>query len=289
MSASLLVLCLMAAVAGAADPPATEVEGSEGEGTEVEATEAEGTEAQTPEGVFVPEEVIVWGEELVKRRRAEVIDDAEEAGYTRKVHKDDRLVLQHEMPWKGQLELFHDGRVELRRQPLRFEPPFAKKTPLTWMSCIIVPLCVRVGGQTVSATRFRGYERRALAAVEPETMAWNEAISDLAIDRKVNNLPDALEALWTTGRDLTSDAILDDMGDRRASLFAFWDSRTENEWGNRVRRAVEAFIRAEVQSSTDPFSPAELDAFNARRASQQEFTLEKKPDPAGALAFPAGD
>ncbi|MEO8706037.1 MAG: hypothetical protein ABI867_38765, partial [Kofleriaceae bacterium] len=72
-----------------------------------------------------------------------------------------------------------------------------------------------------------------------------------------------LEALWRT----TSDPA-----QRRAALFAIWDECTEDEAGERARAMVIGWIHARLPAgAADAFTPAELDAFDARRTSRAHF------------------
>ena len=64
---------------------------------------------------------------------------------------------------------------------------------------------------------------------------------------------------------------------RRAALMAYWGSRTDTAWGERVRQAVEAFCRGVVQHSEHPFTDEEIAAFNAGRPDSPPFDLERKP------------
>lgn len=228
-----------------------------------------------------PLEVIVYSELLVRQAREKLMQTAAAEGYTDVIRKKGRTILRHDaMPWKGEVVLYDSGRVEVKRQPVRFEPAlFDPDKPLSWISCVIPILCLRTGGQTVSKRRYRSYERNVMAAIEPEIRDWNEKISDLAIDRKVGTLGERLTALWEQGVPLEGDTPIPTPEGRKAALVAFWDSRTDNDWGVRVQQAVEAFVRAEVQTSAHPFTPDELARIDATRQSLRAFDVVRGPFP----------
>lgn len=223
----------------------------------------------------VSEEILVLSERRVELAREALISRAKLAGYRRELDRKDRTVLRHDSPWKGDVVVHADGRVEVKRQPIQFRPPGKKVTPLSWMTCILVPLCIRPNGQLVSQRRFIGYERTAWAAISPEVTALNEAIADRALDGKLVHLPEQLDALWELGIPFDPEgASLETPESRRRAILAFWDSRTDTEWGDAVRAVVESFCRAVVQSSDDPFTPAELAEFAASKQSTRSFRLE---------------
>ncbi|MCB9682817.1 MAG: hypothetical protein H6733_15225 [Alphaproteobacteria bacterium] len=232
------------------------------------------------------EEVTVYGLRQMLQAREQVISSAEEMGYTREVRGDGVTMLRHEDPWRGQIWLYDDGRVDLRRNPVRFETPFNPDKPASWLACVLVPLCVRPGGQLVSRRRYLTYQREAMAGIEDDVTVWHEKISDYGTDAKVDGLPDRLTALWEEGIPLEMGPHLDTVAARKAALFAYWDTRVENDWGFRVRGAVEAFLRGVVQQSDTPITEAELAAFNRRRQSSHPLSLVRRVDADDALLGP---
>ena len=230
-----------------------------------DADEAEAEEADATEEAA--EEVVVYGELRVEQARRAVIEELEDAGYDHEVlDLGDRVVYRHAAPWKGEVVLFDDGFAEVRRQPLHAEGvgmPWAKKnSPLAWAGCLIWPwACIRYYGATVSDRKWRATETRPVQRVAPKVRDWGDRIADLSIDRKVEGLPDMLEALWLEGRPLSGrgDALAT-YRERRAALLAFYGSRTDTTWGRQVQGAVMGFVRAVVQRSDHPFTEAEVAA-----------------------------
>jgi len=90
----------------------------------------------------------------------------------------------------------------------------------------------------------------------------------------VNALPEQLEELWYRGVPLSEGPTLETMHERKVALLDFWDSRTDTVWGDRVRVAVEAFLRAEVQGTEHAYTREEVEDFNARRQCTRALDLE---------------
>ncbi|MBX2797843.1 MAG: hypothetical protein KTR31_09250 [Myxococcales bacterium] len=232
---------------------------------------AEGQPAEEPDAEQTLE-VTVYGEMLVEQARQAVVEELEELGFDHDViEMADRVVYRHVEPWRGEVVLFDDGWMQVKRQPLQVEGrevPWAKRnTPLAWAGCLIYPwACLRVNGVMVGQRKWRARETLTVTAVQPKVEVWSDRVADLAVGRKVEALPQLLEALWLEGRpiDGTLQRLLT-YRDRRAALLDFWSTRTETAWGHEVRRAVEGFCRAVVQSSDHPFLPRELERFNAGR------------------------
>lgn len=219
------------------------------------------------------EEVIVYSQYLVERARKEVIGAAKDAGYINEFRRGDHTILRHDAVWKGEVVLYDDGRVEVRRQPVQFRPPFRNVTPASWLACVIVPLCIRPNGQMVSKRRFLTYERMAWGEVEDEVAAFHAAISDFGVDVKVDDLPRRLSLLWKHGVPLDGGSELVSAQERKSALLQYYDTRTDSPWGDAVRAAVLSFVRAEVQHSEHPFTDEEIAAHNAARQSLRAFDL----------------
>ncbi len=234
-------------------------------------------------------EVIIYAVELAKQARDALIRDAKALGYAEEHDKDGRTILRHEMPWKGEIVVFEDGRVEFKRQPMQFEPPFKNKTPASYLVCIWLPACIRPGGQLVSPRRLHGYERDVWAALSDDIDTLNARIADVAVDRKVDDLPARLYRLWNEGIPLEGEGVLASWEARRAAILRFWDTRTENDWGMAVRRGVEAFVHGEVMPSEHPFTADERAVFEVKRQSNFPFPFERAPVAEGAWLEPVDD
>ena len=210
-------------------------------------------------------------------------------GYTKVIERGDRVVLRHELPWKGDVVLHDDGRMEFKRQPVRFQPPFNPDNPASWLACVLVPICIRPGGQIVSPRKLHGYERDVFETLSDEVTDWNDRIADAATERKTDGLPLRLEALWADGTSLDGTTQLATFEQRKAAILDYWDTRTETDWGDRVRSTVESFVRGVVMQGDHPYTRAEVAAFDARRLSLQAFPFGaiKPVDPTAPAPSPA--
>jgi len=218
--------------------------------------------------------IVVYGEHLVDQARSAVESELQDQGYDQRIRKDGYTVFRHADVWKGEVRVYDDGWVRMRRQPVQFKPP--KGSPVGWATCVVVPLCVRSGGQTVSKRKHMAQRRRALAEIAPLARQYGDRVADLHVDRRIDELPERLTALWQDGVPLEEGAEpMPSMDARKQALLDFWESRTETVWGRRVRAAVEAFIREEVQYSPFPFTDAEIAAFNRTRHTESELDLDR--------------
>lgn len=232
------------------------------------------------EGGESSNEIIVWGELAVERARQELIEDFGDAGYTERIERDGYVLLRSESAWKGEVRVYDDGWVDMKRQPVRLEAPDTpwaqKNSALAWASCVVYPFaCLKTNGQLVSKRKLQAQKGRAFAETEPTIRGYGDRVADRETDRTINDLPDHLIALWEEGTPLAGTAPLDSYEQRREALLAFWDSRTDTIWGDTVREAVEAFILAEVQTSLHPYTQAEVSHFNTGRTATRELVLNR--------------
>jgi hypothetical protein len=154
--------------------------------------------------------------------------------------------------------------------------PWAKEnSPLAYLGCLVYPwACISAGGQLVSGRKLEAQKVRTLETVYVDVQELGDRVADRETESTVNALPDDLEALWTEGVPLSEGPTLETMEERKAALLEYWDSRTDTVWGDRVRVAVEAFIRAEVQGTEHAFAPEEVEQFNARRRCTRVLDLD---------------
>ncbi len=278
------------AVPGATDPlpvdsvvPETPAEGVVPEAPAEAVTEATGAPADTddPGSEEGSEEIVVYGDRLVEQARKELISALKAEGYDEVIDKGDYLLLRSDAAYKGEIRIYDDGWVKMKRQPVRFasrDLPWAKKgTPLSWASCILAPpMCLRTSGQLLGRRKWLGVQERTMESIKDEVTVLGDRVADVNTQQTINELPAKLTALWTNGDPLeATDRRAKDMQDRKEAILDYWDSRTDTVWGDRVREAVESFIRSEVQTSDTPFTPEEIAALNKRRSCTRELVLER--------------
>jgi hypothetical protein len=226
-------------------------------------------------GVDAPdEEITVWSER-VRHAREAVEKEVLALGYDRVRPKDGRTVFVNDTAYKGKVVLFDDGRLETHRTGPRGRAldPIAGTRIRPYFLCAVVPtLCLEAGSWYVAERRWRQTEDAVAEATAKPLVTLGDRLADQALATRLHDLPDQLDALWTRGTPVDgSTAILATYRERRAALLAFWDTRTETPWGNDVRAGIESFVRAEVQASDHPFTPAEIAAFDEVRTSATPF------------------
>ena len=230
---------------------------------------------RTDDGV---EEIVVHGDILVEQARKQLMHDLQEEGYTDVEDMGDYVRMRHEEAWKGEVRVYDDGWIHVKRQPVRVQSrdlPWAEEgSPLAWASCALYPpMCLRTGGAMVGRRKWMGVQGRTLAAIDEDAQVLGDRVADASLDDRINQLPERLYALWDEGVPLSGEAALTTPEARKQAILDYWDSRTDTIWGDRVRVAVEAFVRAEVQTSATPFTEAEIALFNAGRHCTRELDL----------------
>lgn len=257
-------------VARADDPPDDDPDAPEPAAEPAAAPEPAAEPAPAPKPAPAPYEVIVYGELEVAKARQAIVDRLAELGYdTEVLDRGNKTVYRHDNAWYGEVVLYDDGWVQVKRQPLRVEGrqmPWAKRnTPVAWAGCLIWPwLCLRSTGATYGERKWRSRETATVDGIAPKVLVYGDKVADLATSRTIDTLPDRLTALWERGTPLDdAHAPLATYDRRRRALYEYWVTRTDTSWGWAVREAVEAFCRAIVQTSDHPFTPNELQALAA--------------------------
>ena len=229
--------------------------------------------APAPAPIAAGEEITVWGN-AVEAARDAVVTEIEGLGYTHVRKRDDRTVFLADDGWKGKVIFYDDGRLATKRRGVsgREMEPIAGTRIRPYPLCLISPFsCVDAGSWYMSASKWRHNEDAVARATAAELVSLGDRLADASVAQSLAELPDRLDRLWTDGVPLEGTTVLPTWPARRAALLAFWDSRTETMWGEQVRDAVAAFVRAEVQSGEQAFSEAEKAAFDEVRRSSHPF------------------
>lgn len=216
-----------------------------------------------------PGEVIeVWADPEVARAREALALRLKEEGYRKGTHEDDRTVYRSYAPWKPRVIVHDDGWVYVRREPPRVHSPgksFSDQgSPASYLWCVLAPTaCVSIGGWLVSPRKYAAMEGDILDATHAEVNALNEAVARRQLSQRVNaDIPGDLDRIWSLDAPAAQ---------RRALIFEFWDTRNDNEAGAAARDAIESFVRGVVQTSSDPFTEAELAQCNSKRHVERVF------------------
>jgi hypothetical protein len=208
--------------------------------------------------------VIVEGDLRVARERAELEAAIQDLGYRGGVNKGDRVVFRPEIAWKPTIVLYDDGRIALKRSPVRFGLDDDLPKGLYALCPIRPDLCVRLGGQVIAPRKLDGSKEAVLEATRTDHAQWTEALVDRNMtDRRDQAVPDALDALWTRGAAMDGGPPIEDVAARRAAILDFWASRTCTDAGDAIADVAAAFIRNEIQSGPDAASAEEIGAYEA--------------------------
>jgi len=224
-------------------------------------------------------ELWVYGDLRVEHAREQVIEALADEGYTEVEDKGKYLRIRAAQPWKGEIRLYRDGWLRMKRRPVQVrgpEMPWAKEnSPLAYVGCLVYPwACISAGGQLVSGRKLEAQKVRTLETAYVDVQELGDRVADRETESTVNTLPERLEGLWYEGVPVSGGPTLDTVQERKAALLEFWGSRTETLWGDRVRVAVEAFLREEVQGTEHAFSEEEVSTFNAGRPCTRVLDLE---------------
>ena len=95
--------------------------------------------ADAPEDEPTAAEVVVYSEHLIERARNEVVQTLAKEGYSLVKEREGYTVLAHRNTYRGQVRLYDDGRMEVRRQGFKFGPHrnelLERNKPLAWLVC----------------------------------------------------------------------------------------------------------------------------------------------------------
>ena len=207
------------------------------------------------------EEIIVFGELEVARQRAALEADLRDLGYSEAKTKDGRTVFRPEVAWHPTVVVYDEGFVVLKRSPVRIEPWVQGRTKLVWLSCLppFTPMCLRIGGQIVSARKLHPKKGYVAAAIDPRIRQWRAAVVSNAMGTRLGEeIPDMIESIWTLGvMPGQEDAAPMSIPERRAALLAFWSGRACTPEGAAARTLVEDFLNYVVQDSAHPVTAEE--------------------------------
>ena len=177
--------------------------------------------------------------------------------------KDDRTIYRPEVAWKPTVVVHDEGFVIMRRSRVRFEPWVKGRSKAVWLSCIppLGLMCIKLGGRMVSPARLHAQKGRTLDVMDAPLDSWQDAIvANATEDRLHRQIPDELDALWTSGvlLGMARGEPLQTPEERRQAILAFWAGRSCTPEGAEARLVAALFLEYEVQSSPFPATPAEV-------------------------------
>lgn len=235
---------------------------------ETSAAEAAAEAAAAGEEPAAGEEMIVYGDLIIRKRREALTEDLMSQGYRPGKDKGDYTIYRPDNPWHPSVAVYDEGFVVMKRTPVRFDSPIAGHSNLRYLACVppLTILCIRPGGQIVSPRKLDQAKGRVAIAIDPELDAWQEAMAARSTRIRVEQeVPALLEAVWQRGDPLQAGGErLETPEARRAAIIDFWASRAQTVEGDKVREAVELFVRYEIQTSSWPVTAAEAAAAEQR-------------------------
>ena len=231
------------------------------------------------------EEMIIHGESVVAKKRGELERKLRRLGYDKFVRKDGRTLVRHRTAYKPTVVIDDDGWMMVKRSPIRIDPPGKRDNKLRYLWCLppftITPLCIKLGGQTISKRRLQSHKERVVQGTQGYTREWRTAVINLAMDSRLGrDIPNMLDAIWSKGHTGEGDGmVLEDYTDRRNALMKFWAGRSCVKEGEQARELVHDFIVYEVQQSNHPATAEEIRLANAAQRCPDATPLPLPDDP----------
>ncbi len=250
------------------------------------------------EGVY---EVRVYREEELFEARQALVRDIASHGWRLRGRRGDALVFRGPRGWMGRAYLRPDGTLQFTAPPLLLQSgapealeaargPRAQRV-LTreqlqrhdFAGLHTVGREITVGVEPrqeftmslgASRARRQAVRDRLLLGVDPSVRRLRDAVHDASAERRVREVVDALDALWSDGVPLDGrDPALDDWSARRREALTFWATRADTPQGVQVCEAVEAWLFHVVMPSAHPATPDELAAAEAEARHTHGRTL----------------
>ena len=213
------------------------------------------------------EEIIVYGQAEIARRRAALDKRLRADGYKVKRSGDGKTVYRPETPWYPSVIVNEDGFVMIKRSPVRFEPPGKGDSKLRYLWCLppFTVMCIRPAGRLISEAKLEPLKQHVAEAIDPQVDAWVEALASKAThDRLTQEIPAQLDATWSEGAPLEGRGPpLPTPEERRAAILQFWADRADTPEGRAAREVIGTFIAYEIQGSPFPATPEEISAAEA--------------------------
>ncbi|HHO52810.1 MAG TPA: hypothetical protein ENK18_18525 [Deltaproteobacteria bacterium] len=219
-------------------------------------------------------EITVWGRLAIDRAEDDIVNTLEEMGYSARRRGDD-IVFRPPRGWMG-AAIFSDGQLTFRRavaglQPLPTElytTDPRRTTSLTSPNGQPMEPSVGAGPSLwflPARRKLKPHQSAVLEAVHEPLVHYRAVVARTELEEQISALPDRLDALWSEGTPLSGSTILETYEERRAHVLDYWASRALTPQGDRVCRAVEAWLEAVVQHSDHPLTDAERSTYEARR------------------------
>ena len=189
------------------------------------------------------DEIIVYGQREVDRRRSILDDQLESTGYRQGKRRGDKVVYRPETVWHPSVIVYDTGWVDIRRTPPRFEPWIGGHPDNKWRYLSCIPpfglMCIRASGWLISKRRAQ-HSKTAVVDNNIETIQyWQESVQGLATQTRMDvELPNQLDSIWHNTES--------PKGDRMTELLELWSSRTCTPEGDMAASVIGDFLVYEV-------------------------------------------
>lgn len=221
--------------------------------------------------------VTVVGEQQVRAAQDAVMRSMAALGWKSRRKRDGTVVFRGPDGWMGKATLTAMGELEFSQPIIAFDGAMAggskyENAPQTRNDA-------PVGGVGVSTLPLPGkkkvgaIQREIRDEVREDVLAYRRTIQLRHFSTYVSELPERLDALWTSGESLDGGGLVPDMAVRRGQVLDFWASRTDTPEGRTVSRTVEIWLRETVMSSPDPVTAEEARRAMARRADGRKLDI----------------
>lgn len=228
------------------------------------------------------EEVIVYGQAEIRKRRQELDQRLRNMGYKAVKQEDGKTVYRPEVVYYPSVIIDEDGYAILKRSPVRFIPPGKGDSKLRYLWCLppFTVMCIRPGGRIIAPRKLTPLKTKVSEAIDPQLDAWVDALAASAMhERLVREIPQTLDATWTTGSPLEPGGEpLPTPEARRDAIVELWASRAQTPEGDAARDVISWFVLYEIQGSPWPVSPEQAAA--AERRCGCDRRLLEPPTPA---------
>ncbi len=228
------------------------------------------TEADTDDVLTV---VIRDTVSVVEARQA-LTETLQGQGYHRDTQRDGDLIFRHGDAWRPVVVVSPEGHVRTRRRGFVWAPPGAQWDPdrpkaanLACLTPWTLISCMSVQGLVTDNRKMQGQRTQVATVVHDDVVQLHTALADEHVTARLQR---DLSRIWHGGEDLLGNPLPDYAG-RRAAIGEMWATRAPTEWGERAQDLIERFTLLEVQSSSFPFTNAELDHWEASVATERSL------------------
>ena len=217
------------------------------------------------------EEIIVYGEMEIARKRAKVIQNLKHLGYREATRRDGRSIMRPEAPYKPTIIVDDDAWMHVKRSPVRIDPPGKDDNNLRYLWCLppftITAACIQVGGQVIAERKLAHFKGDIARATSYEMRQWRKAVIAHAMDKRLGEeIPDMLDRIWEQGKaEDENNVLLLEHSERRSAIFDFWASRSCVPEGEAVRAVAADFITEVIQHSEHPATDSEIRSANEKQ------------------------